>query len=86
MEVVSEGDGCADGQRGRGAEGHSAGQRGHVGLLVLNADKLSLWLQTKWGVRVEFQTDLDGQNWVLLKLLQNLMVLGQCVKMLLRAE
>lgn len=40
--VVSEGDGCAEGQRDGRTEGHSADQRGHIGLLVLVADWMSL--------------------------------------------
>ncbi len=42
MEVVSEGDGCAEGQRDAGAEGHTADQRGHMGASVLEADWISL--------------------------------------------
>lgn len=40
--VVSEGDGCAEGQRDSRTEGHTADQRGHIGLLVLVADWMSL--------------------------------------------
>lgn len=40
--AVSEGDGCAEGQRDSRTERHTADQRGHIGLLVLVADWMSL--------------------------------------------
>lgn len=42
MEVVSEGDGCAEGQRELRAEGHTADQRGHTSSLVLDTYWMSL--------------------------------------------